>query len=59
MPDLPPLRVVIAILVLIGAAVALILALIQMRRRRRRPPHGIHVDLIGGDTSRSEHPRGP
>jgi hypothetical protein len=59
MPHLPPLRVIVAILVLIGAAVALVIALIRMRQRRRRQPHGIHVDLVGGETSRTEHPRGP
>ena len=44
---IPPLRVDVAILVLLVAAGALILAAVRMLRRRRRPRHGIHVDLVG------------
>jgi hypothetical protein len=54
-PHLPPLRVDAAILLLLAVVAALVYAFLQARRRRR-PPHGIRVDLVGGDSDRPEPP---
>lgn len=58
MPHVPPLRVDVAILLLLILAGALVYGLLQARRRRRRP-HGIHVDLVGDDGDRSDPPTHP
>ncbi|HEX4736036.1 MAG TPA: hypothetical protein VH331_00585 [Allosphingosinicella sp.] len=50
-----PFRVDVAILLLVLVAGALVYAALQARRRRR-PPHGIRVDLVGGDRHPPEHP---
>ena len=55
MPRFPPLRVDVAILLLVAFACVLLIAAVRMRRRRRRPPSGIRVDLVGGA---DEHDRG-
>jgi len=49
MPHIPPLRIDVAILLLFLVAGALALVALRTRRQRRRPPHGIRVDLVGGD----------
>lgn len=49
MPHVPPLRVDVAILLLLLVAAVLGLVALKTRRRRRHPPHGIRVDLVGGD----------
>jgi uncharacterized membrane protein len=51
-----PLRVDVAILILLILAGALVYAIVRARRGRRRPVHGIRVDLTGGP---SEPPAGP
>jgi len=48
MPHFPPLRVDIAILLLLVVAAGLALVALQVHRRRRRQ-HGIRVDLVGGN----------
>ena len=58
MPHIPPLRVDVALLLLLLLAAALAVAVLRMRRRRRHPPHGIRVDLIGGEAGRPERPPG-
>ena len=55
MSHVPPLRVDIAILVLLAVAAGLIFVLLQAVRRRR-PPHGIRVDLVGGDAEKTGPP---
>jgi hypothetical protein len=52
---MPPLRVDVAILLLLIVAAGLVVAALGMRRRRR-PPHGIRVDLVGGEAERTERP---
>jgi hypothetical protein len=48
MSHLPPLRVDVALLILLLAVAGLIVLSLRIYRRRRRPPRGIHVDLVGG-----------
>ena len=52
MPHVPPLRVDVALLLLLILAGALAYGLLRARRRRRRP-RGIHVDLVHGDSEDS------
>ncbi|HEX5181624.1 MAG TPA: hypothetical protein VFW19_00595 [Allosphingosinicella sp.] len=56
MPHGLPLRVVAALLLLLAVMVGLAYAAIKAHRRRRRPPHGIRIDLVGGDKDRPEPP---